>query len=289
MLHTKYLINKLPGVREVQAARGQLECVKSLWLIADMIIVQDLRLKVEHTRAIVGKEIQCSCCTVHTCRADNVRLLQIGLEKIVRSHKLETHEEMLPGIVQVDHSTTKIIILDWSAGVATCENLFPQQFSDFLPFFADSNGDLVMLSIIIPWDPGVCNELSTEVLQPELVEQHTSGEDHLGKHPGAQQTRDVYISYRSHARFICRIAHQHLSYWVLYEWILGNSMSTEKLRARCVQQQSGELVFAALSCDSFAGCICTWAVYWNFQGKCTWAVYCDCLVKCRGVQQQSNV
>jgi hypothetical protein len=85
---------------------------------------------------------------------------------------------------------------------------------DLVAFYGDNGGDL----ITVPWDPGICIELSIEGLQSEFVEQHTSSEDHFGKHHGAQHQ---CIVYNSCARIVWRIAH-HLSYWVLDVWVLSN-------------------------------------------------------------------
>jgi hypothetical protein len=101
-------------------------------------------------------------------------------------------------------------IRPWDPGCAYF--LFP----DFMVFYGDSDRDLITI-----WDPGVCIELSTEGLQSEFVEQHSSCEDHFGKYYGVEHQCILYI-FR--AKIVWRAAH-HLSYCVLDVRALLNQLS----------------------------------------------------------------
>jgi hypothetical protein len=89
-------------------------------------------------------------------------------------------------------------------------------FPNFVVFCGDSDRDLITV-----WDPGVCIELSTEGLQSEFVEQHSSCEDHFGKYYGVEHQCIVYICC---AKIVWRATH-HLSYCVLDVWSLLNQLS----------------------------------------------------------------
>ena len=107
---------------------------------------------------------------------------------------------MIPLIVHATNSSTETKIPDWSAAWATCENFLARASPDFVAFFDGSRGDLVMFSISLPWDPGVCNELNTEKLRSWFAEQQ-SGE--------ALITASSYDSFACHmgtwaARWDCR-------------------------------------------------------------------------------------
>lgn len=75
-----------------------------------------------------------------------------------------------------------------------------------MAFGGDTVENLVMLSVTLPWDPGVCSQLSREVFQTELVNQHTSGK--LFSIASA-------CDYVAHGFCTCALHLNHLGIWEL--------------------------------------------------------------------------
>jgi len=134
---------------------------------------------------------------------------------------------------------TETQIQDLSAAWATCEKFLARPFPDFMAFCDNSSGNMFMLSVTLPWDPGVCNSNGFANQQSDEVLITTSSCDPsachmcmwtvywgcLSKCGGAQHQ---YITYNSGARLIWRIANCPWSYLDLYE------LSTVMLQSHCL-------------------------------------------------------
>ena len=172
------------------------------------------------------------------------------------------------------------------------KKILPRPSPDLVEFCDDSSGHLVMLSVTVPWDPGVGIELSIEELRSGFAEQQS---EHTLENFVSEDVNDIK-SRMANANVNVALSTKFFSLWLMVTWCcdyscsrvrlcislpwdpgVSNQLITKGILSELTQQEHEEILITASSCDFSAG------------QMCTWAGYCDCLRKCHRAQHQYTV